>query len=581
MRAMLADAVLRTPHDLAARRAYVASKGCEPARRRIVEIEDTLAGKPNKRADRLALADERETLLARNGFAWDPQFAGVVHAEPVRGYSAVELEFELGFLSHVSMRASVRELGALTETSCYSLAMTLVEAEHFEALLASPLLPRLRRLSLHFAFDFDPERVLALLRSPKLGSLEQLGLDNLVITPALAEAIASQTELRSLSLGARPGTGSLAGTAAAPLCTLKQLRSLSLSGQDLDGKLLGKLLDASFVPQLERLAIRHHKLGARGCKLLGSANFGALRELDLSDSNVGAGGVEFAAAPKLATLERLVLDGSKLGAKLLPAFLAKLDLPKLRALRLGGLRFKEAGAEAIAASDAFERCGIVELSLGGNAMGDDGAEALAGAEGLAKIRRLNLGHNGIRADGILALADSPLLRGLELLDIRNNKIQTKGAIALAGSVAAKTLRVIDIDHNWIGSKGAAALFGSEGLRALEVARFGYDNNFEDAGLDALAESDLRLRGLLVNGQGGPEGLRRFFTSPAVERLVWLQAWSRADDELVDALAAGNLAPQLHTLQLGTMGVSAARVDALSRRFAYSVQRGNRKLDELE
>lgn len=571
-------AVLDSPHDLALRRAYAAGDACEPGRRRIVEIEDALAAKPSKRADRRALLDERETLIARHGFAWDPSFATLAHSEDSGLGDVLELEFELGFVSHVSLRACPK-FDALAETTCHSLSASMVEPEHVAALLASPLLPRLRRLELQFMHGFEAKRVVELLRSPRLGPLELLGLDQLAITPEIAEAIAAITSLRSLSLAARPGSGSLTGSSAAALRKLINLRSLSLSGQDLDAKQLGTLLTAPFVPQLERLAILDHKLGARGCKLLGSADFGALVELDLRRSNVGAGGVEFAASPKLAKLERLDLDASKLGAKLLPAFLAKLDLPRLRTLRLGNLKFKEAGAEAIAASDAFERCGIVELSIGGNAIGDDGAEALAGAEGLAKIRRLNLSHNGIRADGVEALADSPLLRGLEVLDIQSNKIQTKGAIALAGSIVAKTLRAIDIDHNWIGSKGAAALFGSKGLAKLEVARFGYDNNFEDAGFEALAESNIRLRALLANGQGGPAAIRRYLESPAVERLGLLQAWAQPDDETVDALTTGRLAPRLHTVSVGRHMLAPERIAALHHRFAYSLQRGAWKLGE--
>lgn len=576
-------AVLEAPHELAARRAHASSKAGDPARRRIVEIEDALAANPKKRADRLALLDERETLIARNGVAWEPNLAALAHApdELGRGSNLSRMSFELGFVSHVSMRAGARELGRLAETSCYSLALMHIEGKDFDALLASPLLPRLRRLSLQFSFGCEAKQLLALLRMTKLAALEQLEIEGFVITPEHAEAIAQLTELRSLSLSAQAGSGSLAGAAAAPLCTLPKLRSLSLSGQDIDAKQLAKLLEAPFVPQLEQLAIRFHKLGARGCKLLGSADFESLVELDLSHSNVGAGGVEFAASRKLAKLQRLDLSGSKIGAKLLPAFLAKLELPRLRRLELNSLRCKEAGAEALAASDVFERCGIVELSFGGNAIGDDGAEALAGADGLAKIRKLDLGNNGIRADGMIALADSPLLSKLEELEIQYNKLQTKGAIALAGSVAAKTLRAVNIAHNWIGTKGATALFGKQGLRELELASFGYDNNFGDAGLDALAESDLRLRGLFAGAQGGADGLRRFLASPAVERLGVLQAWSRVEDDVVDGLAAGELAPRLHTLQLGTTGVSRGRIDALNQRFAFSMQRGKLELGDWD
>ena len=562
------DTALPHPYDSAARRALATAKSASPAQRRIVEVEDALADSGLARSARVALSEERETLLARNLGEWEPVVCAMAHDRgSLRGSPLIGVRFAHGFAEHVDIRMlDPVELDPLAQTGACSLKLSFVDPATLERLRTSPLLPRLRRLHLHCTTGLDPELVLALLRAPGLPPLEFLGLDNLPITPALDEAIAGLTELRGLNLQASPGL------TPTTLARFTELRSLVLAGPELDVKWLTKALAASFVPQLRKLSLRGLKLGAKGCKLLGAAELKALRSLDLGECNIGQYGVELVASPHLAALETLFLDATKIGAKHLPALLDRLDLPSLRGLDLSGLRGKEAGAEALAKTDALARCGVTALGFAGNAIGDDGAELLAGAEGLAGIRRLSLAGNGLRVDGVAALADSPLLRGLEALDIRYNKIQTKGAQALAKSVAAATLVEIDVDHNWIGSKGATALFGGAGLRAIELVRLGVENNFGDAAVDALAGSDLRPRAVYAASHASPESVARLLASPAAERLGALQVYANPGDEVVDGLASGTLGPSLHTAYIGTQGLDPARVEAFDRRFPCAVQR---------
>jgi hypothetical protein len=576
------DAVLAAPYDLALRRRFVTERG-DPARVRIIELEDELAGSlpPAERRDRI---DERETLLARNAADWEPWICEQADTRVRGSYRVQEVELECGFVSHLRAWADRFDdrLDGLAATSCYSLALGMVDPPHLRRLLDSALLPRLRRLDLHFFTKFDPALALELLRSPRLGPLEQLGLRNLALGPELAEAIAGMSSLRSLALSG-PSEGSPQGAQAVALLAasaeLGELRSLALSNLDLDPKSLAKLLAADFVPKLERLAITSTKLGARGCKLLGGAGLDGLVELDLCESKLGKHAAAIVANPAFARLERLNLDATKIGAKHLGEVLEALELPALRVLRLGGLRLEEVGAEALANSEALARAGVVELSLAANALDDEGVEALAEAEGLAGIRRLRLDHNGIRVDGIAALAEAPLLRGLEVLDISHNKIQTKGAAALAETVAASTLRELDLDHNWIGNKGITALLGGDALAKLEHLRFGYENNFGDAGLEALCDSGIRLRTLISGNLGGPVALARYLESPAAAELRCLHAYVAVESALARSLAEGSLAPKLHSLYLERHGLDAGVGAALDRRFALTVARtGGRQLE---
>jgi len=356
---------------------------------------------------------------------------------------------------------------------------------------------------------------------------------------------------------------------------LAKLESLALARHPgLDAKALPMLLDAPFVGQLHTLALTELDFGAKGCKALAKAELGTCTQLELRGTKLGKQAAEIVANPTLKRLVRLGLDGTKIGAKLLGDLLAAIDLPELRCLRLGQLRCKAEGAEAIAASDVFTRCGIVELDLGGNAIADEGAEALAKAEGLAGIRRLSLQANGIRVDGIEALQDSPLFHGLEVLALGNNKIQTKGATALASSALAASLRELDIDHNWIGNKGVAALLGhkGKGLLGLEKIVFGYENNFAFAGLETLVDSPIRLRDLNAGHFGDTATLAAYLGSPAASELRRLVTYFGVEPSLAGEIARGELAATLHTFSCQFAVADEALLDALAKRFAFALQR---------
>lgn len=76
------------------------------------------------------------------------------------------------------------------------------------------------------------------------------------------------------------------------------------------------------------------------------------------------------------------------------------------------------------------------LELGGNRLGDRGAEALARCPAAAGLRELGLGRNAIRDAGARALAESPHLGGLRALDLRGNPIGPDGAEALRARFGA-------------------------------------------------------------------------------------------------------------------------------------------------
>lgn len=157
--------------------------------------------------------------------------------------------------------------------------------------------------------------------------------------------------------------------------------------------------------------------------LASSALVASLRTLDLSQNPIGDEGVEALAR------------GAPLGL--------------LDALSLRGVGLTDRGLARLASA----RWAPSSLSLGDNAIGDEGARALAASPACARLRRLDLAGNGLTDEGVEALAASPYLRGLEKLSLGNNPALTGRAVtALVGWTAAP----LSLDLDWELTRGREA-----------------------------------------------------------------------------------------------------------------------------
>jgi uncharacterized protein (TIGR02996 family) len=155
------------------------------------------------------------------------------------------------------------------------------------------------------------------------------------------------------------------------------------------------------------------------------------------------------------------------------------------------------------------------LNLWNSAIGNEGAQALAGSAHLYRLSALGLWNNDIGAAGARALAGSAYLGGLSALELGLNNIGAEGAEALAGSAHLARLSTLVLWNNDIGVAGARALAGSLHLARLSSLDLG-DNNIGDEGAQALASSVYlaRLAWLNLRHNGiGPEGERAIRTSP--------------------------------------------------------------------
>ena len=145
------------------------------------------------------------------------------------------------------------------------------------------------------------------------------------------------------------------------------------------------------------------------------------------------------------------------------------------------------------------------LQIGGNALGDAGATAVAdGLRRNARLRRLGLERTGIGATGADALADALAVNtALRSLGLAHNRCGASGVAALAGALrlTAAPLRELDLEHN-----GAALGGGGTAVDALAAALGG----------DAPLPPTLRHLRLAGNGLG-LASRRRLRAAPARRR----------------------------------------------------------------
>ncbi|MFP3019778.1 MAG: leucine-rich repeat domain-containing protein [Wolbachia sp.] len=157
--------------------------------------------------------------------------------------------------------------------------------------------------------------------------------------------------------------------------------------------------------------------------------------------------------------------------------LANGNLLNLTSLYLGGNNIGDQGAEALT-----KLSNLTKLNLRNNNIGDEGVRALAK---LSKLTELDLARNKIGDQGAEALAK---LSKLTFLNLSNNKIHGSGAEALANGNFPK-LASLYLQGNNIDNQGAKALANGNLLNLTSL--YLYDNDdIDELGKEALANGNL-------------------------------------------------------------------------------------------
>jgi hypothetical protein len=280
------------------------------------------------------------------------------------------------------------------------------------------------------------------------------GLGPVTVRAVLSAAVASRHP-RHLLLGTN-GLGA-AGVAAVA-------ESLS-GGHGIETVYLGCNHITDVAPLADRLAddatvtglwLKRNPIGDAGVAAIARAlrTNTTLRSLDLFNTGVTEAGLSRLAealAGRTRPVERLYLGGNGLGPSAVPVL-----------------------ADLV-------RCGVSELSLSVNHLGDDGVGALVAA--LDSPIALGAGGNGLTPAGAARLAARlHLFDRLDLarppservLGARSNVVGDAGALALAERLPDSPLRRLDLRHTGITGRGAKALLAAlDRATSLEYLGLGF------------------------------------------------------------------------------------------------------------
>lgn len=222
---------------------------------------------------------------------------------------------------------------------------------------------------------------------------------------------------------ARAPVQSLALSACAPWVTalaycahLSRIESLTIRDPDFGGRSLNALLNSSHLGRL------------RALEITGAGDF---RQMRLP--GIGAAGVRsLARSPVAARLTELAIQTrGRIGAEPLRELLAALTGDRLQRLHLGGGAVNDDGAFALAEPGLLD--GLRSLSVCSNEIGDAGALALVGSPVLRRAERLALTGNRISSVGLGALCRVELPPNLRWLGLSGNplgRVDTRAILRL-------------------------------------------------------------------------------------------------------------------------------------------------------
>eukprot|EP00949_MAST-11_sp_MAST-11-sp1_P000734 g734.t1 len=283
------------------------------------------------------------------------------------------------------------------------------------------------------------------LRALSLNSTECFGS---AVQAAFGEACAKNAVLESL----------LMHGAVVPLMELRSKRAVTIPAGNFDSNhavILGKVLGVC--PKLEKLVLRDNLIGAAGAAALvaGLGQAGTLRELDLFGCGIRDEGT-IALASCLSGTAALCLDDLNLGSNAISdeggialASAISSGPSKVRSLNVLdndglGSRFVQALAKALRSTSTLTSLAFNGVSLPLGALCQGGRSISLCGEGLQDM------HATIISSVLHHANDRPVD-----LKLRSNAIGDEGATALAGALGF--LCHLDLDENAIGNAGASAL----------------------------------------------------------------------------------------------------------------------------
>ncbi|GEM_PF-2424478 len=368
------------------------------------------------------------------------------------------------------------------------------------ALATSERLTELRVLTLATALIGDAGAA-ALAESETLGALVRLDLRNNEIGPLGAAALGAGTgapRLTDLFLADNPlGPTGLEALADGPLLGglqgLDIARTGTTSGPGLEA------LAGSSLRGLRRLDLSGNDLGREAALVAESPYARDLRDLRLAETDLHYDGfARIAAAQGLRSLVSLDLHGNRPGPRGITALVTSRSLTGLQELDLADCALDARSVRRISGSPLFQT--LRALSLASNRLWGDGATQLA-LRPAKLLRRLNLAHCAVGPDGLATLLTAAWMDALTDLDLSGNGLNDAAILTLANSPATRSLSRLALgDHFGLTDVAAEALARSGSLRRLgeldlqgtRVTGTGAEALIRSMGMVNLARVDLSL-----------------------------------------------------------------------------------------
>jgi len=221
-------------------------------------------------------------------------------------------------------------------------------------------------------------------------------------------------------------------------------------------------------------------------------------------------------------ITQLDIGWNGLGAEEVAALIGSSFFGALTHLVARGNPMGDAGASALADSDAMREICVLDLGFCG--ISGAGA-AVLGEETFANLRSLDLGRNRLGVVGARNLASAPFVANLEQLHLHECQIRDVGVEALCRALeGGGRLEVLNLNDNQVGDMAVERMVEGrclEGIRELELAR----NGLTDVAVRVLVSSPVvaQLSALNLNGNAITlDGVRAIASSPnlrSLERLT--------------------------------------------------------------
>jgi uncharacterized protein (TIGR02996 family) len=292
---------------------------------------------------------------------------------------------------------------------------------------------------------------------------------------------------------------------------LGNLKSLRMSSNSIGNSGIEVLVEAASLTSLTELDLsnwgdagRYNEdpvINANGLKALAAwPGLAGLRSLRLSGNNVDRSGLQsLLESPRIVGLKELELRNTGLVGQAMLEFGFSRPEMQLDVLDLGVNLLLAFGAENLATASCLRELKV--LTIDQCEINTAAPLELAGATFLSSLRMLNVDHNSLGPEGLNELLEMkpPWLHTLKMV---NNDLGDEGASYLAQLPALETLVELDLSENGLGKYAAAALASSEYLQNLVVLRLN-SNELDRSARAELSESSLGKRLAVLDLEDDP------------------------------------------------------------------------------